>query len=190
MSDLAITNQVESRALSADVDALTELANRLMIFPPGKKLEKHEAAQLAAYSYILDADPYNDELHVTNTGIQKGIPLYRRKAKEYNLAKHGKEYGYTASYRPAKPSEADFDPAAGDIAYICTVVDEYQLERWQNKYSVFLKDAIAAGADYKEAKQDANYICGPRPEHTRTRTPWRADYQHRCAAFPTRHDTT
>jgi hypothetical protein len=165
MSDLAIT-QVENRAISADVDALTALANRLMVFPPGKALNKQEAAQLAAYSYILDADPYNDELHVTSAGVQKGIPLYRRKAKEYNMAKHGKEFGYTASYRPAKPSEADFDPSDGDIAYICTVVDEYQLERWQNRWSMFMKDAIDAGAEYKEAKQDANYICGPRPEHT------------------------
>lgn len=164
MTDLMVTQQ--SRVLSADVDALSALANRLMIFPPGKPLTKPQAAQMAAYSFILDADPYNDEIMVTDIGIQKGIPLYRRKAKEWNLQVHGREYGYTVSYRKAKEGEADFDPTRGDVAYVATVIDEYQLERWQNTYSTFLKDAIAAGAKYDQAREDAFIIAGPRPEHT------------------------
>lgn len=164
MSDLMVTQ--ETRLSAANVDELTALANKLMAFPPGKPLNLKEAAQLAATSYMLGADPYNDELYSTNIGIQKGIMLYRRKAKEYNMEVHGSDGGYSIRFVQAKDGEADFNKAAGDVAWIAELVDEVQHKRWEGGYVKFFNMFIEAGANFKEADGRATQLSGPEPIHT------------------------
>lgn len=145
---------------------ITALATKLMKFPPGKdQLNMVQAAQLAVYSIMVDANPYNGEIYISDVGPQLGIPLYRRKAKEYNraMSPSGETWGYKVNFRPAKDYEANFDPSRGDVAWVCELVDTKEEKEWQAVYAKFFNMMIEAGAPYKEADEKAMMIAGERP---------------------------
>jgi hypothetical protein len=150
--------------------AIMDLANRLMKFPPtNKPLTSIQAAQLAVFSIMVDANPYAGEIYASDIGPQLGIPLYRRKAKEWNRAMGGNDdWDYSVNYRVAEDHEADFNPAKGDVAWVCELTDTKAMKEWQDSYVRFFNLATSGGASYKEADQLATRMSGPRPVWTGT----------------------
>lgn len=153
---------------STNQSAISELANRLMKFPPSNKaLNQREAAQLAVFSIMIDANPYAGEVYPTEVGPVIGIPLYRRKAKEWNraMAPSGEEWDYKVNFRPAEDHEADFDPTKGDVAWICELTDTKAEKEWQAAYAKFF-NLLREGDDpapWQFADERALMMAGPRP---------------------------
>lgn len=141
------------------------MAGKVMRFAPGgNRLNKEQAITLSVYAWMTDANIFNGEAYWTDTGPQLGIPLYRRKAKEYNRVMGGDEdWDYKVNFRLAEPHEGDFDPDKGDVAWVCELTDTKAEKEWQNTYVRFFNMLIEAGAPYKEADQRALHMAGPRP---------------------------
>lgn len=160
---LAVQDRRDTRLALSQVGELTNLANKLMKFPPHGPLTAPQAATMAAMSFMLDADPYNDELYATKTGIQKGIMLYRRKAQRYARQVNGGNY--SVRFRKPEEGEIDFDPTRGDSAIVCELIDTEEHRRWENRWSTFFNDLFEASKDYKYADQRATMLAGPEPIH-------------------------
>lgn len=171
MNDKIQLYQPTSQLMNAQSQsAIMDLANRLIKFPPtNKPLTTVQAAQLAVFSIMVDANPYAGEIYASDIGPQLGIPLYRRKAKEWNRAMGGSDdWDYSVNYRVAEDHEADFDPAKGDVAWVCELTDTKAMKEWQDSYVRFFNLAREAEASYKEADQLGTRMSGPRPVWTGT----------------------
>lgn len=156
---------------SVNQTAITELANRLMKFPPNnKQLNQRDAAQLAVFSIMIDANPYANEVYPTPRGPMIGIPLYRRKAKEWNraMSPSGEDWDYKVNFRLALDHEANFDPTKGDVAWVCELTDTKAEKEWQAAFAKFFNMLIEAKAPYDKADERALMMAGPRPVWTGT----------------------
>lgn len=144
---------------------ITRLATSIMKFAPGgDKLTATEAAQMAIYSLLVDANPLAGEVFITEIGPQLGIPLYRRKAKEYNRIVGGNEdWDYSVDYRQAEPGEADFEPGKGDVAWVCILTDSKAKKEWEDTYMRFYNAFTDNGAPWDKADERARSYAGKLP---------------------------
>jgi len=132
----------------------------------GGRLSSEQAVDLAVYSIITGLNPFNGECYwLDKVGPIPGIAGYRVKAQEWLIATSDSRTPPRVweEYREATTSEADFDPDAGDIAWVCTLTDSVSKERWEQRIIELGTAYHKMGATFKEAHDAALQDAGPCP---------------------------
>jgi len=155
-------------ALASDIEAEVKASARKILAlakTKNKKLSTEQAAELAVFCWLNDLNPANDEAYyVPGIGATFGIRGIERKAAEaleYEAGRPGNTW--QVEYRPAEPGEADFNPDAGDIAYVCTLTDSVSEGRWLMRSVEIMAKLKQAGFSAEDAERVAREQNGPRP---------------------------
>lgn len=143
-------------------DTETEVKNtarKLMrLTPGGNRLNADQATDLAVYALLTGLNPFNNECYyMDKVGPVPGIAGYRAKTQEYLIAVSDQKAIVRTweEYRPAQPGEADFDPAKGDVAWVCTLYDSVSKERWEQRIIMTANAYHQMGATFQEARAAA-----------------------------------
>lgn len=171
MKDSLALRRESSALLQSEAEAaITQMGRKLLkLQVGGRQLTAQEAASLAVLSYMLDANPFNNEIYWTRIGPMIGITLYRRKALEWMQYETGKS-GNTLrkEVRVALTSECEFRPENGDIAYHVTVYDSVSLGKWQSEVIDLMAKLKVADPEMTGEKlyEIALGMAGPKPCET------------------------
>lgn len=99
----------------------------------GKALTPIQAAQIALITLTTDLSPFLGEVYATDKGVMIGVVAYERKGQEYLDAFHPGD-SYHVYYRDALPGkDADFDPARGDVGFVCRVERDDWTRAWTSR---------------------------------------------------------
>lgn len=138
---------------SIDENKLKRLTSQLVSSVTGAyghALSPMQASQLALITLTTDLSPFLGEVYCTEKGIMIGVLAYERKAQEYLDAFHPGDHYYIA-YREAIPKkEADFDPEAGDIAFVARLTrDDWNAVRTKqlNDFMRMLRESSITGKE-------------------------------------------
>ena len=166
-SQLAVYNQTTALLVAEQEEEIKRLARKLMrMTPGGQRLSADESTDLAVYSLLTGLNPFNAECYyMPKVGPIPGIAGYRVKTTDWLMAINNNRPDTRTweEYRPAESHEADFDPDAGDIAWVCTLKDSISKERWEQRLIEFAERYHKMGATFQEARDAAKEDVGPCP---------------------------
>lgn len=168
---LAVLDRKTALLVSNSEAEIKEAARKLMrLTPNGSRLTTDQATDLAVYSFLTGLNPFNNECYyMEKVGPVPGIAGYRSKAIEWLRATNPR---YTFSprtweeYRPATVEEADFNPDAGDIAWVCILKDSISSEAWDQRVMQLGIAYSKMGATFQEAHDTAVKDAGECPHWT------------------------
>lgn len=175
MSDHQIVayNRATALLTSEAEDSVKQAARKLMrMTPGGNRLGPEEATDLAVYSLLTGLNPFNGECYyMTKVGPVPGIAGYRVKAMDWimhSLMVTGARVDTTPriweEYRIATTEEADYDPAVGDVAWICTLYDSVSRDAWETRRITLGMRYREMGATFQEAYDLSSKDVGPCPK--------------------------
>ena len=173
MTDQRVTVYNRSTALLAadsesDIKAMTRKI--MHVTPAGGKLTADQAVDLAVYALMTGLNPFNNEcFYMDKVGCVPGIAGYRSKALDFlQLTNPNPRFSPRVweEYRPATQEEANFDPDAGDVAWVCTLYDSISREQWESKMVELSMKFKDMGATFTEAYEAAKHVAGDCPSWT------------------------
>lgn len=168
-SKLAVYENATTQLLTAEMtDQVKETVRKLMrLAPGGNRLNANEATDLAIYSLMNDLNPYNGEAYyLPGVGPLAGVAGYRRKANEWLLVSYGPTARFWCEFEDAPMGSGDFDPEAGDIAYICTLHDSISKREWESSTLGAYAQLRQGGMESDEAWKEAKNFVGSEPVWT------------------------
>jgi len=167
MNNSLVLSNPSSLLIAEGENEIKQIARKLMkMSSGGSHLTAEQATDLAVYSWVTQLNPFNGECYwLDKVGPVPGIAGYRIKAQEWLWATSDQRVPVRVleEYRPATTQEADFDPDAGDIAWVCTLTDTVSRERWEQRIMKLGLHYKEMGATFKEAHDAALQDAGPCP---------------------------
>jgi hypothetical protein len=164
---LAIRNASTALLVAESEHEIKEAARKLMrLTPNGNRLSVDQATDLAVYAFVTGLNPFNNECYyMEKVGPIPGIAGYRVKAQNWLLSttKWTTAPRIWEEYRPATADEAEFDPNAGDVAWVCILRDSESKEHWETNILHLGIGYHQMGATFQEAHDAAIKDAGPCP---------------------------
>lgn len=164
---IAIYNPTQTLLVADQEEEIKNTVRKLLrLTPNGQRLNPDEATDLAVYSLLTGLNPFNAECYyMPKVGPIPGIAGYRVKTTDWLMAINNNRPDTRTweEYRPAEAGEADFDPSAGDVAWVCTLKDSVSKERWEQRLLEVAERYHKMGATFQEAREAALEDVGPCP---------------------------
>ena len=158
--NIQVYNRSTALLVTKSEDEIKEAARKLMhIAPGGNHLTADQACDLAVFAFLTGLNPFNGECYyMDKVGVVAGIAGYRTKAMDFLKAENPRTLltpRLWEEYRPATTEEADFDPDAGDVAWVCTLYDSISREQFQQQIIKLSTAYKNMGATFQEAHDTA-----------------------------------
>ena len=165
--NLTTYNRTTELLASSSENEIKEVARKLMkLTPAGSRLTAEQAVDLAVYSFMTGLNPFNNECYfMDRVGPVPGIAGYRVKTMEWLRATSGTKIvpRVYEEYRKATREEANFNPDAGDVAWVCTLYDSVSKEHWEKRIVETATIYSKMGASFEEARRAAKEDVGDCP---------------------------